>query len=360
MDRDFREIVRILWPKRVADQTLARFRHTLKTGEPYRSPNFTHRRRDLGVKQFYEWQVERITLPAGEFGVVCFFNDITVRIQAEHTQRNLAVMTASNSKLKQEIIRRLAIEEVLHKSRAEERRLFKQSRTQELRLRDLSHQILHVQEAERKRISRELHDIIAQTLVAINVHVSALAQETHDELGSLQERIANTHRMVERSVEIVHQFAQELRPTSLDDLGLIPALQSHLKSFMEKTGIRVSLKAFAGIEKAPEIVRTAFYRIAQEALVNVAKHSKASAVEILIQNLDGSISMEISDNGQGFKLHENQPSKKKGRLGLVGMRERAEMIGGDFSIASAPGAPTTIRVVVKSPRSRKKSVNNIP
>ena len=351
--RDFAEIVRILWPKRVADQTLARFRHTLKTGEPYRSPNFAHRRRDLGVKEFYEWQVERITLPAGDFGVVCFFSDITARIHAEHTERNLAVVTASNVKLKKEIIRRQAVEEVLHRTRAEETRLLIQSRKQEIRLRDLSHQVLQVQEAERKRISRELHDVIAQTLVGINIHVSALAQETREKISGLQERIANTHRMVEKSLGVVHQFVHELRPPMLDDLGLIPALETSLRIFMEETGIRCSLKAFAGIENAPEQIRTTFYRIAQEALANVAKHSKASAVEILIENLDGGISMGITDNGQGFEFDKNQPSKEKGRLGLVGMRERAEMIGGDFSIASAPGAPTTVRIVLKKPIIRK-------
>jgi PAS domain S-box-containing protein len=354
--RDFVEIVRILWPKGVADQTLARFRHTLKTGEPYRSPDFTHRRRDTKVKQFYEWQIERVILPAGDFGVVCFFNDITARIQAENAQRHLEVLTASNLKLKQEIIRRKSVEEVLHQTRVEERRLLQKSRKQELRLRELSHQIIQVQEAERKRISRELHDVVAQSLVGINLHVSTLASEMKDKLGSLQERIANTQKIVEKAVDRVHKFAQELRPTSLDDLGLIPSLQTCIRSFMEETGIRVRLKAFAGIEKAPEIVRTAFYRIAQEALMNVAKHAKASAVEIRIESFDGSISMEISDNGQGFELDEHQVSKKKGRLGLVGMRERAEMIGGDFSVASAPGAPTTVRVVVPSPRTRKQSV----
>jgi signal transduction histidine kinase len=312
------------------------------------------------VKQFYEWQVERITLPAGDFGVVCFFNDITARIQAEHIRRNLEVITASNVKLKQEIIRRQATEEVLRQARAEETRLLKQSRQQELRLRDLSHQVLQVQEAERKRISRELHDVIAQTLIGINIHVSALAQETKGIISGLQERIENTSTMVEKSLGVVHKFAHELRPTMLDDLGLIPALKTSLRLFMEETGIRCSLKAFAGIEKVPEMIRTTFYRIAQEALVNVAKHSKASAVEILIENLDGSISMEVTDNGEGFASDKCQPSKRKVRLGLVGMRERAEMIGGDFSISSAPGAPTTVRIVVKSPHNRKESVKRAP
>jgi PAS domain S-box-containing protein len=356
--RDFAEIIRSLWPKRVAHHTLARFRHTMATGEPYRSPDFSHRRRDIGEKEFYDWQIERITLPSGEFGVVCFFNDITSRIKAEKTQRNFEILTASNEKLKKEIIRRQAVEEALRRTQAEETRLLKQSRKQEIRLRNLSHQIFHVQENERKRISRELHDVISQTLVGINVHVAALVRATQGEQSGLQKRIADTHRLVEKSIAIVHQFAQELRPTMLDDLGLIPALRTHLKSFMEETGIRVSLKVFAGIEKAPDIVRTAFYRIALEALVNAAKHSNASAVEILIEKHDSSISMEISDNGKGFAVHQNHPPKKKGRLGLIGMKERAEMIGGEFSISSAPGAPTTVRVEVKSAPLRKPSIKN--
>lgn len=355
LGRDFSEIVHILWPKRAADDAVGRFRDTLKTGMPYQSPAFSHQRRDTRVNEVYEWQIQRVTLPAGEYGVVCFFNDITERIRAEAAQRRLEVMVASNEKLKQEIVRRQALEEVLHRTRAEETRLLTQSRKQELRLRDLSHQILHAQEEERKRISRELHDVIAQTLVGINVHVAALARETTDGPGSLQQKIASTHRMVEKAVDIVHQFARELRPTLLDDLGLIPALRTHLKGFMEETGIRVSLKAFAGIEKAPETIRTAFYRIAQEALANVANHANASAVEISIQSFAGGISMEITDDGEGFEVNENLPSKKKGRLGLLGMRERAEMIGGVFSVASVPGAATTVRVLVKRSHNGNKA-----
>lgn len=354
--RDFSEIVCILWPKRAAHEVVNHFRHALKTGEAYQSPKFCHRRKDTRVKEVYEWQIERVTLPDGEPGIVCFFNDITERVKVEAAARRLEVLTASNAKLRQEINRREVLEDVLNKSRAEETRLLTQSRRQELRLRDLSHQILHVQEQERKRISRELHDVIAQTLVGINVNVAALARETDAELGSLQERIASTHQMVEKSVELVHQFARELRPTLLDDLGLIPALRTYLKSFMEDTGIRTSLKSFAGIEKSPEIIRTAFYRIVQEALTNVAGHANATAVEISIQSFVGGISLEITDDGEGFEVNENLPTKNKGRLGLIGMRERAEMIGGMFSVASAPGAPTTVRVLVKRIHNTNKTV----
>ncbi len=275
-------------------------------------------------------------------------------------QRTLE-LADSVKELKLEILQRRAAEEALKTSELTTSQLLVKSLEMQEELRHLSRQLLSIQEEERRRISRELHDVIAQTLVGINFHVSTLALETEGKIGGLHQRIVNTQHLVEKSLEIVHQFAHDLRPTMLDDLGLIPALQTSLKIFMEETGIRVSLKVFAGIEEVPEIIRTTFYRISQEALVNVAKHAKASAVEILIQNLDGSISMEITDNGQGFELNKHQTPKKKGRLGLIGMRERAEMIGGDFSITSVPGKSTTIRIVVASPtksetNSRKSNI----
>ena len=255
----------------------------------------------------------------------------------------------SVKELKLEILQRRAAEDALKISELTTSQLLVKSLEMQEELRHLSRQILSVQEEERRRISRELHDVIAQTLVGINFHVSTLALETKGKIGGFHERAVNTQRLVKKSLEIVHQFAHDLRPSMLDDLGLIPALQTSLKIFMAETGIRVSLKVFVGIEKVPESIRTTFYRISQETLVNVAKHAKASSVEILIQSLGGSISMEITDNGQGFELDKHRTSKEKGRLGLIGMRERAEMIGGDFSITSAPGKPTTIRIVVASP-----------
>ena len=132
----------------------------------------------------------------------------------------------------------------------------------------------------------------------------------------------------------------------LDDLGLIPALQVHMKQFMADTGIRVSLKAFAKIDQSATMVRTVLYRIAQEALTNVARHAKASHVEVSIESLENVIRMTIKDDGQGFQVSGKAGSKKKNRLGLIGMRERAEMIGGSFQVDSAPGGPTTVRVEI--------------
>ncbi len=346
--RDFSQIVHILWPRRVAGQAVARFRHTLKSGEPYHSPEFSERRRDNHEDEIYEWQIQRVTLPAGEFAVVCFFHNITERVRAAATRRHLEVLTTSNLKLNQEIARRQAVEDALHTTEQAQSLLLKQSLHQQEQLRGMSHQILQAQEDERKRISRELHDVIAQTLVGISVHVAALAQGTEGIPRSLQLKIARTHRLVEKSVELVHRFARELRPTVLDDLGLIPALHAHLKNFMEDTGIRVSLKVFAGIEKSSGPVRTVLYRVAQEALVNVARHANASRVEVSIQNLKGSIRLEITDNGEGFEFAATAGAHHT-RLGLLGMKERVEMIGGCFTVIASPGNPTTIRVEIPPP-----------
>lgn len=349
MGRDFSEVLHILWSQRIANQIERRFRHTLKTGEPYVSPEFAERRRDSRELEVYEWQLQRVTLPAGEHRVVCFFNNITERKRAEAAQRKLEVLAASNKKLELEIVQRLAVEASLTKSEHEQGQLLIQSRELQKRLRGLSHQILHVQEEERKRISRELHDVIAQSLVGINVHLAALTHEGDGTSKSLQRKIQRTQKIVEKASEAVHHFARELRPTVLDDLGLIPALQSHLKHFTEETGVRVTLTTSAGIEGLIGTRRTALFRIVQEALTNVARHAKATKVAVKIQSLkSGKVRMEVRDDGHGFSVDGFSSAKKSQRLGLLGMKERIEMIGGTFSIDSAPGTSTTVRVEIKA------------
>jgi PAS domain S-box-containing protein len=347
--RDFAEITHTLWSKKVADMTEARFRHTLKTGEPFQAPEFTERRRDTGQKEVYEWQIQRITLPAGEFGVVCFFNNITLRKEAEETQRRLDVLAATNRKLELEIVHRREVEASLKQSELELSQMLKQ-------LRELSRKILLTQEEERKRISRELHDVIAQTLVGINVSLATLAQGGSGDPQTLQKNIRRTQRQVEDSVDIVHRFAAELRPVVLDNLGLIPALEAYMKSFMADTGVRVTLQVFTGIEQVDETKRTVLYRIVQEALTNVARHARASRAKVSIQRLDGGgILMEITDDGCGFVVKEGAAVKATKRLGMLGMKERIEMIGGTFTLESTPGSGTTVSVAIPPDKAPRKS-----
>ncbi len=255
-------------------------------------------------------------------------------------------LAASVEDLKKEVVQRRAIEESLRVSQQTSSDLLKKSRELQEELRQLSRQLLSAQEEERKKISRELHDVIAQTLTGINVRLAALKTDSTVSSKALKSKITSTQELVEKSVDIVHRFARELRPSVLDDLGLIPALQTFMTSYMKDTGIRVKMKVFAGIEQTDGNTRTVLYRIAQEALTNVARHAQASQAELSIQNAGGGICMEITDNGCGFAVEGKGSAKKNNRLGLLGMRERVEMIGGTFCVESAPGKGTTIRVEI--------------
>lgn len=275
-------------------------------------------------------------------------SDITALRRAQEAQRRLEALAAANEELKREIVRRQAVESALQQSRQHQAELLEASRHMQGQLRHLSHQILQAQEEERKRISRELHDEITQTLVGINVQLEALTRQVKVNPRQVEQMIARTQRLVEKSVTVVHQFARELRPTALDDLGLIATLHSFLKDFMKRTGLRVHFTTFASgrIDALDNATRTVLYRVAQEALTNVAHHAQASRVELSLLNCRGTLLMQIKDNGKSFEVERVLHPKKYKRLGLLGMRERVEMVGGEFSIESAPGQGTTIRAQV--------------
>ena len=284
-------------------------------------------------------------------------SDITFIKRSEQAQERMEAMAAVNRDLKREIVRRELVEETLRQSEQHQAQLLEQSRQMQEQLRHLSHQVIVAQEEERKRISRELHDVIAQTLTGINVRLANLRKESRSNLRGVERNIARTQQLVEHAVDLVHRFARELRPTVLDDLGLIPALHTYMKIFREQTGVHVSLSAFAAIEQVTGDKRTVLFRVAQEALTNVARHSHASRAELKIRQIDGSVCMKIKDNGKGFRQKPTSHPNRGDRLGLVGMRERLEMVGGKFTITSTPGRGTTVvaRIPVSEPSRADKT-----
>jgi signal transduction histidine kinase len=255
-------------------------------------------------------------------------------------------LAASNRGLKKEITRRQVVEHALRQSEQRFSQLLDQSRRLQVQLRCLSRRIMSAQEEERKRISRELHDVIAQVLASINVRLAALKAEAAVGTKVLTRNIARTQRLAEKSVDIVHRFAYDLRPAVLDHLGLIPALHSFMKDFAKETGLHVSLTAFAGVDELESARRTVHYRVAQEALTNVARHARASRVEGSIQRVPKGVRMEIKDNGKAFDVERILRAGKGERMGLLGMRERVEMVGGKFTVESAAGQGTTIRAQI--------------
>lgn len=271
-------------------------------------------------------------------------SDISALKEAQDAQRHVEVLSATNHELKSEIVRRKAIELALRSSERIQTQMLEKSRLLQEQLRRLSHRIILTREEERRRISRELHDGITQTLVGINVNLETLARSASASPDVLRKKIVNTQHIVEKAVSIVHEFARELRPTSLDDLGLIVTLHSYLNDFMVRTGIRVRFMTSADVEKVDACQRTILYRIIQEALVNIDKHAQAQKVEVTIRKIDDLVHLEIADDGISFNVA--RALSKNTRLGLVGMRERAEMAGGVLVIESSPSQGTKITVTL--------------
>ncbi len=269
-------------------------------------------------------------------------NNLQLKRSNDSLQQRTVQLTTANKSLKVQVALTKSAERSLLQSERNHRVLLKEARQMQLRLRHLSHQVLSAQEEERKEISRELHDEIVQTLTGINVQLAALKIEAGVSKTSFSKHISYTQRLVEKSVDIVHQFARDLRPTLLDDLGLIPALHAYMKAFTARTGLQVGFSTFAGIERLSNDKRTVLYRVAQAALVNISQHAKATSVSVNIKDLPQAVLMEIKDNGISFDVAHVLDSRRNKRLGLLGMRERVEMVGGTFHVHSTPTAGTTI------------------
>lgn len=251
-------------------------------------------------------------------------------------------LAAANRLLAKEIIRLGKVEAALRNSESDCRKSLEKSEDLKVRLRALSRQILSTQEDERKMISHELHDVIAQTLAMINLRLASMKTEAGINSKRLVRNISLTQKMITKSAESVYQFARELRPAALDDLGLIPALHSLMRAFTKRTGVRTHLTVFKGVEKLSAVKRTVIYRISQEAITNVGRHARAESVEVRIRREAKFVQLVVIDDGISFQAGQTPPARGKSRLGLLGMRERVEMIGGSFEIESAPGKGTKI------------------
>jgi signal transduction histidine kinase len=238
--------------------------------------------------------------------------------------------------------------------------LLKNSETHQTQLRRLSRQLLCAQEDERRRISRELHDVIAQTLTGINIQLATLKLQSCNDPKVMLRSIKNTQRLVEKSVAIVHQFACELRPAVIDVLGLVPALQNYLTKFSARTGIHSSIKSSSPLTNLEVAQCTCLFRVAEEALTNVARHSNAHHVIIRLSKVKSMITMTIHDNGKSFCVPTAAQNQSGKHLGLLGMRERVEMMGGSFRIESCPNHGTKISAKIPATNSQRKINKSTP
>ncbi len=215
-------------------------------------------------------------------------------------------------------------------------RELRESRAQ---LRELNAYLQTVREEERRRISRELHDELGQSLTAIQLGLESL-EDRKDEAAWV-DSLASLKRLTSSTISSAHKLASDLRPTILDDLGLSSALEWMLESFTARTRIKHEFHFPEGIPSFDSETSTALFRIVQESLTNVSRHSNATQVVVEFQQNENEILLSITDNGNGMDEQTLTPSN---RLGLIGMRERSVMVGGQFNITSRAGAGTRIEV----------------
>jgi signal transduction histidine kinase len=203
---------------------------------------------------------------------------------------------------------------------------------------------VEIQETERRFVSRELHDQAGQGLTSLIIGLGAL-ERVADQPEQVRARAVELKSMTSDVMEDLHRLAINLRPISLDHLGLLPALEQLARSIAHDSNLttRVKTVGLRDGERLPQDVETAFYRIAQEALNNIMRHARASRADVMVERRDGTLLILIEDNGKGFNLED---AKEAGHLGLLGIQERAETLGGKLTVESAPGKGTTLVVEV--------------
>jgi two-component system sensor histidine kinase DegS len=229
---------------------------------------------------------------------------------------------------------------LVRRANHEHQALYLESEIMQRKLRQQTRLVLTAQEDERKHISRELHDEVVQSLVGLSIELVAIGKAAP---ATLRKKIAYTQRLVKKAVMEVHRFARKLRPAVLDDLGLVAALHAYCTILAREKKIRIHITAFDEIESFGDAARTVMFRVAQEALTNVVRHARATQVEISITRDTNGLRMEIADNGKSFSVEKTVSAKNSMHIGLLGMKERLEMVGGILTIVSIHGKGTTVR-----------------
>ncbi|MBI4458609.1 MAG: sensor histidine kinase [Acidobacteria bacterium] len=316
------------------------------------------------VEPVLEWSSPEKARQAGRFlrEVLIPRRTAILQLTDEFTQLNRLVLANQNAEITRMASRfrlRMLLQVVLSTlvgamvalwtmryARRLERRLqeqYQESMTAKNNLERLSARVVEAQEEERRSISRELHDQIGQVLTAIKVNLGMVEQKMVAG-PELRERIRESKLLAEQAMQEIRDLARLLRPTMLDDLGLVPALEWYVRGFSRRFGIPVNLEIDRKLRRLPEQWETSLYRSVQEALTNTIRHSEATKVFIHLEESSENLILTVEDNGQGFEF-----SSPKGGLGLIGMSERARQLGGTLSVESKQHAGTRVRITLPLP-----------
>jgi two-component system sensor histidine kinase UhpB len=200
---------------------------------------------------------------------------------------------------------------------------------------------LRAQEQERARVARDLHDEVNQSLTGLLLRLEAARESAPPEL---ELELAKTKELANQAMRELLSLARQLRPTALDDLGLVAAIAGQVDQ-IDQAGIEARLREKGRFSDLDDDVQLVIYRVAQEALSNASRHSGATRVEVSLSRSESNVELKVADNGRGFAFEESESG-----LGIAGMRERALLVGGDLTIESRPGRGTTVRLTAPEQR----------
>lgn len=210
--------------------------------------------------------------------------------------------------------------------------------------RDIGMSVIRVQEEERRRVAREIHDGPAQLLANVVLRIDVCLRLLDQDRERLRQELSQLKELVRVSLQDVRKVIFDLRPMALDDLGLVPALRAYVKEYQSRTGVEVDLASFGADRRFDPALEIAAFRTVQEALTNVARHSGASRAQVTVEVRQGELRATVQDNGAGFDPAVE--GRREGSFGLTGMAERARVLGGRLEVESQPGQGTRLQFVV--------------
>jgi PAS domain S-box-containing protein len=224
-------------------------------------------------------------------------------------------------------------------------RLFNRVQDGSKRLRELSRQVVTAQEQERRRVSRELHDEASQALMALKISLDMLQRDLPAEADSLHQRAEEALGLADETMEGIRLLAHDLRPPELDAVGLDPVLEDYCREFGRRARFDVDYRG-TRLPALPDEISIGFYRVLQEALTNILKHAHARHVQVALSCVAGAITLSVADDGHGFDLAADHEFPDGHGIGLLGMRERVELLGGRLEVQSHPGQGTRVQATV--------------
>ena len=233
----------------------------------------------------------------------------------------------------------------LHTVAAENARLYEELKEKDTARRQLLRKVINAQEEERRRIARELHDDTSQALAAVVVGMETAALTSGRGKEQLEQRLADLKSVAVQALDALHDLIYDLRPSILDDLGLVAGLRWYAESRLQPLGVHVRLTTSGKVRRLPPEAETALFRIGQEAVTNVAKHAEAASATVTVGFEARTAFVEVEDDGRGFDVRAAEAAGGEG-WGLLGIRERTELFGGSLEVDSRPGAGTRVRATI--------------